>query len=164
MISADDFSPLNQQAHPIPPQSKYSYTLTEYATVSSTSLASTAAQSLPPSVVDGRRVNPAMKAAVAQFMESFPSMVQDSHPEAITPSHLLDWSEFVRSAGEDREIVHAARAIQALSLTMVIFAEKNMLDLKDSDVRNEYVKIIMKAYSWISVAPHASSGRIMTSE
>lgn len=100
-----------------------------------------------------------MEQALNTFIQQLRKSVADEI-SATTPSNSPDWSEFVRTVPENKD---ASRAMNALALSLALFSIRNMLDLEDPAVKDEYQKICQKVYSMVSNAEHIS-GVVMNSE
>lgn len=147
------------QAHSLPPVSSYEYMHSDNPWQgSSLSIALSAMNSIAPSIINGHRSNPAIVEAAQAFLKRVHSSLSTQAPEPI--NNHLDWSKFICMA-RNPEVIDAAHAIQGISLSMSIFACHNMLDTGKIPIQNEYLKIIQKAYSLVSMAPHVNSGRPM---
>ena len=147
------------EAHSLPPASSYEYMHSDNPWQgSSLSIASSAMNSIVPSIINGHRSNPTIMEAAQAFLERVHSSLSAQAPKP-TNNHL-DWSEFIHMA-RNLEVINAACAIQGISLSMSIFACHNMLDTGKIPIQNEYLKIVQKAYSLVSTAPHVNSGRPM---
>lgn len=147
------------EAFSLPPASSYEYMHSDNPWQgSSLSIASSPMNSIALLIINGHRSSPIIMEATEAFLKRVHSSLSAQASEPIN-SHL-NWSKFVHMA-RNPEVINASHAIQGISLSMSIFSHYNMLDTGKNPIQNEYLRIVQKAYSLVSMVPHVNRSRPM---